>query len=1845
MTQGSGYNFSALHNGCGSSEPSSFGNGSKADSNELFMTPSTESQREIWTSAKMGLDATLAFNESIYLRFTGKLDVPALKRALLLLVERHESLRATFSVDGTMFCVLPNLIIDISYVDLSLMDDRDIKLESLLRNEVETPFDLERGPLFRAQIIKISAEEQVLVMTAHHIICDGWSYAVLLKDLANLYMPEVTGQSAELPPVHSFSDYAKLMQERASTAEHLADEIYWLDSFKTLPSNIDLPAVRLRPSFKTYTSRREDYTLDKELVSSIKKTGAKMGCSFVQTLLAGFNVLLHRLSGQEDLVVGFLSAGQASSGQSNLVGHCVNTLPLRVVIDDKLSFASFLKSVKKTMLDAYEHQQYTFGSLLQKLKLPRDPARLPLCSILFNVDQTIDANKLGFQELDVQFHSNPREYENFEMFVNAVDHAGSIVLELQYNSDLFDTQTIHHYMSCFETLLRGIVNDPAEEICRLPILSCYEQEKIILQWNTTEATFPVEETLHGLFMRQAAQTPEHPAVSFECNNALSYQILDERSNQLAHYLQNQGVGRGSLVGLCVDRSEEMLISTLAVLKAGAAYVPLDPAYPAERLGYMISNSGLQLILSQSWLGNTLPKHQAHVLLLDAETTTISAQSTATPAAQSEPEDPAYVIYTSGSTGKPKGVIIPHRAVVNFLTSMRRKPGIKESDVLVAVTTLSFDIAVLELYLPIVTGAKTVIASRETSLDGLKLLELMKQSAATIMQATPATWRLLILSGWEKSMTSGADFKVLCGGEALQHDLAEQILMRADSLWNMYGPTETTIWSTCEQIHTDKLSVSIGKPIDNTQLYILDPLLQPVPVGVAGELYIGGAGVSLGYLHRPDLTTERFVSNPYFDPFAEILSPLLYKTGDVARYLPDGRVEYIGRNGNQVKVRGYRIELGEIETILSQYPKIQQCVVMIREDNPGDVRIAAYVIPKPGAMPDFDAVRAWLRTSLPDYMIPQHFQILDSFPQTWNGKIDLKAFLPPADSNTIDDEEEFAQPASEAELLVAKIWTELLGKERICLHDNFFNLGGHSLLSVQFITRLQQETGYRLNPRLVLLNTLGQIARQVAANSNTDTIASNDSNESPGVVRGLWNRLLSKKGVTAEKPAQAVEQGIVKRKPSVKAPLSLKQERLWTLEQQNPGQTAYNLPSAFRMKGPLNLPALQMSLNEVIRRHEIMRTTFTKNTNGILEQDVAAKLDIDLSPHDLSHLPPESQESQLMAMLANEAALPFDLAHGPLLRASLYQLGPLDNVLFFMPHHAIWDGWSFDIFLSEMATLYEAFSNDKPSLPPNLELQYGDFSAWQRDHLTTNRVAKEQEFWLKELSAPLPVLTLPQQKQNQSGASYSGAMHELLFSKKQTDELAAMGRKAGVPLSIVLLSAYNALLHAYSHQQDILVGVPLLGRNEASVKNMIGCFVNTLPVRTRFTGEDMTFRQLIDQLEDKALEIYQYQDLTTEELMADLEKAGHDKRDSLIQTTFSFQDASQRATRFSDLVLEQFLLHSRGVAFDISLWLKSCHQGLTGAIEYRTDLFDASAIKTMASDFATLLDTVLKNPDIKLSQLAHAPKQEQIEPRNQPEPMPVKAVEIKPVKPKNPLYFNSGDQQLFGIYHPARSKTVCNKAILLCYPVGQEYIRSHWVFLQLASQLASAGFPVLRFDYYASGDSYGESSDGNIRQWKTDVVSAAKQLQSLSGLNQISIVGLRFGSTLAALAAKEGLALQDLILWDPVFSGRDYLDEIKNIHNLLFPHAANALEEIMGYPYPIGLQQQIADINLSDLSGINANTLILGTGEREPEPFQGKATYHYVKDAGDWEKLSEAHTRLICPTVVQTIVNLLAGRVT
>ena len=1029
--------------------------------------PVTEPQLEVWLSDQLSDEASCCFNESFSLRMKGKVNEQALKEAVRSLVNRHDALRAKFINEGQLQKFVPHVELDISTVDLTSLTatDRDTRVAETIREDAHTPFHLAEGPMVRAQLLKLTPDSWQLIFTAHHIVCDGWSTNVLLDELANIYNALNAGTSWSLPAPMSFATYAQSQREFLSGPDGEKTEKFWLDQFREPVPLLDLPVDHPRPAVREFQGATYRTRIGADAYNSLKKMGAKQKCTLFVTLLSGFQMLLNRLSGQDDIVVGIPTAGQSLLEDAILVGHCVNFIPLRGKLKGDPTAAQFLTNTKQTMLAGYEHQNYTYGRLVRKLQIPRDPSRLPLTEVQFNLERVGDDMK--FDGFDAEADPNPKSFVNFDIFLNVVESKDGLMLDCDYNTGLYDEATIARWLSHYETLLLGMVENVDRPVSRLPLLNAADRQQMLVDWNRTASAYPHDRCVHQLFEAQARKTPDAIAAVFD-SDQLSYRELDRRANQLANYLRAAGVRPGVMVGVFVERSLDMIVALLGVLKAGGAYVPMDPTYPAERIAFVINDASVPVLLTQEPLFKTVNVGSARHVFLDKEWETIAQNSPEAPPALATADDLAYVIYTSGSTGKPKGVEIPHRAVVNLLLSMSKKPGLSASDTLVAVTTLSFDIAGLELFLPLLVGAKLVIASREAAADGNMLLARLNSCGATAMQATPITWKLLLEAGWEGK----PHIKALCGGEAFPRDLANELVRRAQSVWNMYGPTETTIWSSTIEVKAGDGPVPIGPPIDNTQFYLLDANLQPVPIGVAGELHIAGDGLARGYFHRPELTMEKFIA----DPFQSDSRARMYKTGDLVRYRPNGTIEFLGRLDHQVKLRGFRIELGEIETALSRYPGVRESVVIVREDIPGDKRLVAYVTSDHQAL-TITAVREALTGKLPNYMLPSAVVRVDAMPLTPNGKIDRKA-LPAPDTARTGPQREYVAPQTEQEKALATIWAEVLHLDRVGVQDNLFELGADSLHIFQIVARAGK-AGMRIPPALMLKHrTIAAVLAQV-----------------------------------------------------------------------------------------------------------------------------------------------------------------------------------------------------------------------------------------------------------------------------------------------------------------------------------------------------------------------------------------------------------------------------------------------------------------------------------------------------------------------------------------------------------------------------------------------------------------------------------------------------------------------------------------------------------------------------------------------------------------------------------------------
>ncbi len=1016
--------------------------------------PLSFAQQRLWFLQQLEPDSC-AYNTPKALRMSGVLDVDALQRTLDAIVDRHEALRTNFiAPDGTPLQVVTEArSVELPVIDLGTLPEPERETEMRRRIEAESrrPFDLSRDLKLRAALLRLGAMDHVLLLTIHHVASDGWSIRVLVRELAAFYEAFAVGRPPSLLPLPiQYADYAVWQREWLQGPVLEIQLAYWRRRLDGPPSRRDLPTDRPRPVIQTFEGAHQTMLLPARLAERLMALSRAEGVTPFMTLLAAFQTLLSRYTGQDDIVVGSPIAGRTRVETEGLIGFFVNTLTLRADLSGDPTFLELLRRTRDVALGAYAHQDVPFERLVEELQPERDTSRSPIFQVMFAFQNT-PPSALRLSGLSVTSLEVETGTAKFDLTLYVDGDAEGLRATLEYNSDLFETGTISRMLGHLRTLLEGIVADPGRRLSALPLLTEGERRRLLVDWNDTAAEYPRDACIHHLFEAQAQRTPNAVAVVFN-ESSLTYEELNQRANRIAHHLRALGIGPEGLVGICVQRSLDMLTGLLGILKAGAAYVPLDPAYPRERLGFIMEDARPAVLLTQRPLLGSFPQHAARVACLDSDWGPIAAESEENPASGVGPEDLAYVIYTSGSTGRPKGVQIPHRAVVNFLTAMREKPGITAEDRLLAVTTLTFDIAGLELFLPLTAGARVVIASQDVVVDGTLLHHLLVSTGATVMQATPATWRLLLAAGWSGTR----DLKILCGGEALSRDLADELLPRCSALWNLYGPTETTIWSTIRRIGSKNGPVPIGRPIANTQVYLLDRSMQPIPVGVAGELYIGGDGVARGYLGRPELSAQKFLS----DPFRAESGARLYRTGDIARYLPDGHLEYLGRLDDQVKVRGFRIEPGEIESVLAQHPTVRESVVVPREDTPGDQQLVAYVVPWPECTPVVAELREFLKQKLPGYMVPSHFVTLERLPLSPNGKVDRRALLAPARAEE-DRAGESGAPRNPIERQLARIWEQVLGVQPIGVRQSFFDLGGHSLLGVRLFAQIEKVFGCRL----------------------------------------------------------------------------------------------------------------------------------------------------------------------------------------------------------------------------------------------------------------------------------------------------------------------------------------------------------------------------------------------------------------------------------------------------------------------------------------------------------------------------------------------------------------------------------------------------------------------------------------------------------------------------------------------------------------------------------------------------------------------------------------------------------------
>ena len=1480
-------------------------------------------QQRLWFLAQIE-GGSRAHHIPLYLRLRGDLNRITLRRALDRVIERHEALRTTFTqIDGEAVPQIASVgdrCFHLAEYDLRQHGNAQVELDRLVAEEASTSFDLKFGPLIRGRLIRWSEDEHLLLITMHHIVSDGWSAGILQKELTVFYGACLRNEADPLPKLGlQYADYAEWQRKwiQGDILRRQAD--YWINTLTGAPGLLELPKDHARQAQQNFDGAFHELIFDAELTAGLKELSRRHRTTLFMTLLAGWVALLGRLSGGQDVITGTPVANRGYTEIEGLIGCFVNTLVLRLDLSGSPTVGDLLGRVKAQVLAAQRNQDIPFEQVVERMQPVRSLASSPLFQVMFswlNYPRST-ASTLAPGLTQDHFRGLPHTTAMFDLTLYLQEEGGEIVGGLEYATSLFERSTVERYLGYFRTLLEAMVANDAEVVDRLPILSAAERHRVLYEWNDTKSEYPSGKCVHELFEEQAARSPDAVAVVFD-DDSLSYAELNSRANRLAHYFRLRGVKPDARVAICVERGLEMIVGLLGVLKAGGAYVPLDPGYPVERLRYMLEDCGPVALLTQGHLLELFAGISETLPVIDLSDSAIewSRLPESNPNRDSiglTTSHLAYVIYTSGSTGKPKGVAIEHGSLTNLICSMQQSPGISANDTLLAVTTFAFDIAALEIYLPLTKGARIIVASRDAGADGALLMRQL-QRGVTLMQATPTSWRMLLEAGWKGTN----DLKVLCGGEALSVSLARSLTERSSSTWNMYGPTETTIWSVIKDITQIQDVSSIGRPIANTRVYVLDAHGEPVPVGVAGELYIGGVGVARGYLNRPELTAERFLK----DLFAADAGARMYRTGDLARWLADGNLEFLGRNDFQVKIRGFRIELGEIEARLAEHPAVHEAVVIAREDTPGDQRLVAYYSASSAGDSEqhkltVESLRAHLSEKLPEYMVPAAYVRLEFLPLTPNGKLDRKAL--PAPDGDAYAAHGYEAPQGEIETRLAQIWADLLKLDKIGRYDNFFELGGHSLLAVRVVTRLQQALRVEVAMRDLFAHpVLADLARSL------------------------------------ETAAHSVLPLITYCERGKKLPLSFAQQRLWFLAQMEGVSYAYHISTGLHLRGELNHWALCHALDRIVVRHEALRTSFPF-IDGEPVQQIAdgGKSRFPLIEHDLRQH--RERQAELDRITGIEGVTCFDLETGPLIRGQLIRLAEDEHALLITVHHIVSDAWSMGLLVNELSALYGAYLQGKDDPLPELEIQYADYAVWQRKWIEGEILQRQAAYWKTNLAEAPALLEVPGDHPHPPRQDYAGSFAELLLGEQLTAGLRQLSRRHGTTLYITLLAGWAVLLARLSGQWDLVIGSPSANRGRAEIENLIGFFVNTLAIRLDLSGSP-TVGELLERTKTQALAAQQHQDIPFEQVVELTHPVRSLAHSPVFQVMFAWQNESEGSLQLPGLTLRPLLSAPHRVAkFDLTLFLQETGQSITGGIEYATALFERATVERYLGYFRTLLE--------------------------------------------------------------------------------------------------------------------------------------------------------------------------------------------------------------------------------------------------------------------------------------------------
>ncbi|AFE10580.1 Long-chain-fatty-acid--CoA ligase [Corallococcus coralloides DSM 2259] len=1475
--------------------------------------PLSFAQQRLWFIDQLQPGLAL-YNLPIVLRATGPLNVEAFQRALQALVDRHEVLRTTFTQERgqPVQRIAPTLELTVSSVDLRALPEpeRDAEALRLAKAEMLRPFDLEKGPLLRATWIRLDANDHVLALVLHHIVFDIWSMGVLVREVLALYDAFSHGRQATLPPPKiQYADWAVWQRGSAQQAVLEKQLAYWRERLTGLEM-LELPTDHPRAGAGVRGGALP-FRIQQGPWEALKAHARKEGVTPFMVLLAALEVVLAHESGQYDVAVGTPVAGRNRREVEGLIGFFVSTVVMRTDLSGNPTLRELLGRVRKTCVEAYAQQDIPLEQIVAALQPGREAGQTPFYRVSFNF-QNSPLSEVHIPGLVLRPIVMESGLAKLDLSLQLTEGAEGLTGLWEYSTDLYEERTVLRWMDGFQRVVRTLVEKPELRIGDVEWMGAEERRRVVEEWNRTQKAYgPKDECGHEVFEAVVDARPEAEAVRTEAGG-VSYAEVDAKANQLAHHLKGLGVGPEVRVGLLVERSVEWVVGMLAVLKAGGAFVPVDVTLPAMRVGELLEESGVALVLTNSTLADELPTGNAVLVLLDDDSSRIVRQPKTRPAKRVGPESLAYVLFTSGSTGKPKGVMVRHGSLANMAHAVAEAHGVKPEDRVLQYASPGFDASVAEVFSTLAAGASLCLAPREALMPGGALEATVKALGATVVTLTPSVLGQVQDGGLEGIRT------LISAGEAVPSALVRK-WSEGRRMLNGYGPTEVTV---CASVATSLSPerVTVGKPLGNVRLYVLDEAQRPVGVGVVGELYVGGAGLARGYLGQPALTAERFLP----DGFSGEAGSRLYRTGDLVRWGEDGDVEYVGRRDGQVKVRGMRLEVGEVEGVLATHPAVKQAAVVAKKDATG-TKLWAYVVGDVEAA----ALREWLRERVPEHMVPTAYGTLEALPLTSSGKVD-RAKLPALTADATPRAHVFTAPRTPVEQLIADQWAELLKVERVGLTDNFFDLGGHSLIGTQVVSRLRELFGVELP------------LQQVFDAPTVELLAAR--------VDALRAR---SEGASAMPPVSPVSR-------EAALPLSFAQQRLWFLDRLEPGSPLYNVPAAVRLSGALDVGVLERCFAEILRRHEVLRTTFPVSRQTPV-QEIHTEGRLPLEVRDLNALDESRRHAEVLRLAEEEARKPFDLSQGPLVRGVLLKLGATEHVLLLTMHHIVSDAWSTGILLRELGAFYPAYlGGEEPSLP-ELAVQYADYAAWQRSWLSEERLASELGWWKARLDGAPALLELPADHPRPAVQTHRGTHRVQRMPLELQEGVRRLARSEGVTPFMVLLAAFNALLSHLSGREDIVIGTDVAGRDHREVEGLIGFFINQLVLRTR-VERGASFRELLGGVRETTLSAYAHQHVPFEKLVEAINPERSLGHAPLFQVKLLLQNAPVPELRLPGLSLRGVDFETGTAKLDLIVSFTEGAEGLTGLWEYSTDLYEERTVRRWMEGFERVVRALVEKPE-------------------------------------------------------------------------------------------------------------------------------------------------------------------------------------------------------------------------------------------------------------------------------------------